>query len=246
MSACPKEFHSAAEDNDLPEEDFEMTHGAAEMQEMPHDDKYFEMQDGPWCGMCALNNFLGGPYVTKEDCTAAARRIVEEFSQATGGDREDLAQHFDLSTGWLSIDVINRLGSAVINQHRCPRLHVQEAAVPWEAFQHQKIGAALVNWNNEHWTVLETASQTGMWRHRNSMLGPELRHGQRTELRSAMVQDLLDEIAAQCGFVSLHRIVEAVWFGYEAHGYQASIRYGADDNGKMGWCAQFRDVLSGP
>ena len=39
---------------------------------------------------------------------------------------------------------------------------------------------------------------------------------------------------------------QLIMTSFEAHGYQASIRYGADDNGKMGWCAQFRDVLSGP
>lgn len=33
---------------------------------------YFERQLGAWCGMHALNNYLGGAYVTKKDCQAAA------------------------------------------------------------------------------------------------------------------------------------------------------------------------------
>ena len=42
------------------------------LQEPP----YFEHQEEAWCGMHALNNLLGGPYVTKSDCRAAADIVV--------------------------------------------------------------------------------------------------------------------------------------------------------------------------
>ena len=42
---------------------------------------YFEHQDGAWCGMHALNNYIGGPYVTKDACRRAASRIVATLSQ---------------------------------------------------------------------------------------------------------------------------------------------------------------------
>ena len=29
---------------------------------------YFERQECAWCGMHALNNYLGGPYVNQDDC----------------------------------------------------------------------------------------------------------------------------------------------------------------------------------
>ena len=35
---------------------------------------YFERQVDAWCGMHALNNYLGGPYVTQDACKRAARR----------------------------------------------------------------------------------------------------------------------------------------------------------------------------
>ena len=182
---------------------------------------YFEEQDDAWCGMHALNHFLGGPYVTKPDCKAAARQIAEQLSQVAGGDREDLAQHLHPDTGWLSIDVINRLGST-----RPEPFHVDEASVPWEVLQHVGSCAALVNWSNQHWTLLERDAEAGMWRHTNSFLGPGLRHGRRTDLASPkIVQDLLDEIVAQCGSVSLHRIGQAVEDGsqfLEAAGLRAS------------------------
>ena len=35
---------------------------------------YFEEQEGAWCGMHALNNYMGGPYVTQDACMRAAER----------------------------------------------------------------------------------------------------------------------------------------------------------------------------
>ena len=73
--------------------------------------EYFEAQDAAWCGMHALNNLLGGPYVTKDACGLAARRVANELSQVGGADQETISLHLHPGTGWLSIDVINVLGA---------------------------------------------------------------------------------------------------------------------------------------
>ena len=75
---------------------------------------YFESQVGAWCGMHALNNLLGGPYVSQADCRSAALEVRRRLTQAGAGDVEDLAQHLNPETGWLSIDVINVLGAGLL------------------------------------------------------------------------------------------------------------------------------------
>ena len=74
---------------------------------------YFEAQVGAWCGMHALNNLLGGPYVTQDDCRRACGEVCRRLSEVGGG-REDRRQHLDPDTGWLSIDVINILGAGLL------------------------------------------------------------------------------------------------------------------------------------
>ena len=174
-------------------------------------DVYFEVQQEAWCGMHALNNFRGGPFVSKDDCIAAARQVVADLSQVAEGDQEDFARHLDRSTGWLSIDVINRLGAANLN------VHVDGASVLWEDLQQEEHAAALVNWNNAHWTVLRAGGGLGAWTHMNSVLGDELCDGLRTRLDPSDVQRLLREIAAQRGGVSLHRITPALMEASHLH-----------------------------
>ena len=78
---------------------------------------YFEEQVGAWCGLHALNHYLGGAYVTQDACRRAAARAVAALSQKGGGDREAAAHHLDPDTGFLSIDVINILGESVLGLH---------------------------------------------------------------------------------------------------------------------------------
>ena len=68
-------------------------------------DTYFETQIAAWCGMHALNNLAGGPYVTQDDCLGAARQVVSRSSQTDLGDPEVLDNHLHKDTGFLSIDV---------------------------------------------------------------------------------------------------------------------------------------------
>ena len=105
-------------------------------------DVYFEEQRGAWCGMHALNNYLGGPYVTAEACERAARQVVFSLSQAGAGDAEAYGQHLCPETGFLSIDVINVIGAANLG------FHVEGNAVSWRTLQTEPESAALLNWNN--------------------------------------------------------------------------------------------------
>ena len=131
---------------------------------------HFERQSGAWCGMHALNNLLRGPMVDKEACRLAARRVRDSLG---GADLE--SAHLDPQTGFLSIDVINLLGSANLG------IHVEETPTAWEVLRHCHGARALINWNQSHWTVLEAwpPDAPTRWRHTNSIerVSSSLRYG---------------------------------------------------------------------
>ena len=168
---------------------------------------YFEEQEGAWCGMHALNNYLGGPYVKRDDCRRAARAVAAELSQADGAEAveepprvEALGEHLDPATGFLSLDVINLLGAATLG------LHVEGEEVSLPCLQAEPDAAALVNWNNRHWTVVQRISAGGAWVHTNSILGEGLRYGRQPSLTGPDLIRLLAEIQREAGGVTLHRI----------------------------------------
>ena len=165
---------------------------------------YFEAQDGAWCGMHVLNNYLGGPYVTQDACRRAARRAAAALSEAGLGDAEALQNHIDLATGFLSIEVINILGAGTLG------LHVEEAATSWSHLQAERPGAAFVNWNNQHWTLLHFEHDTDVWVHTNSICGDGPHCGRARCSSEVEVASLLEVIEHQCGGYSLHRITHAM------------------------------------
>ena len=169
------------------------------------DTSYFENQTGAWCGMHALNNFLGGEYVNEETCRRAARRVVQALSEAGHGDTETMKDHLDPRTGWLSIDVINLIGLGNL------ALHVQERDVSWGTFRGgADDAAALLNWNKKHWSVLQKRA-TG-WVHMNSILGKALYHGRRTfpiDDDGKRVSELLLRIRHAYGDVTIHPLEAA-------------------------------------
>ena len=66
---------------------------------------FFDPQQGAWCGMHALNNFLlNGRMVEQQDCRDAARLVCSHLSQAREGDEEPISNRLDPATGRLSID----------------------------------------------------------------------------------------------------------------------------------------------
>jgi len=134
------------------------------------DSAYFEKQSGAWCGMHALNNLLGGPYVDKRSCETAAEQVTQRLGSA-----DLIDQHLDRDTGYLSIDVINLLCSANLG------IHVDESPTAWETFRQEHGARALINWSQYHWTVLEAWPRENPthWRHTNSIerASNGLRHG---------------------------------------------------------------------
>eukprot|EP00973_Karenia_brevis_P044216 6125916-Karenia_brevis.AAC.1 len=47
----------------------ETRHGAALQQRgIEQRAEYLDIQQGAWCGMHALNNLMGGPYIDKDSC----------------------------------------------------------------------------------------------------------------------------------------------------------------------------------
>ena len=163
-------------------------------------DVYFEAQQGSWCGMHALNNYLGGPYVTADDCVRAARQVLKQYNGA-----ESMENHLNTKTGWLSIDVMNLLGMANLS------LHVEESSVSWDNFQEEEGGAAaMVNWNQKHWTVLQRDPLTKKWMHINSIKGRARRSDRRIDLLTDEVTGILSSIKREYRDAKLHRIVRTV------------------------------------
>ena len=165
---------------------------------------YCEVQIDAWCGMHALNNYLKGPFVTPEACRLACAQVVDAFSQVSGGDTEDSTQHLDPESGWLSIDVINVLGAAHLG------IHVEADSIFLDVFLGQRAGAALVNWNNNHWTVLESRSENGPWIHTNSIFGgTQSYHGRSEVSERSDVDKIFGDGCRHFGDYSIHCIVEA-------------------------------------
>ena len=156
--------------------------------------------------MHALNNYcLNGPLVHQQDCRNAAWLVARRLTDARGGDVELISNHLDSVTGWLSIDVINVLGQANLG------LHVEAARVSWpDGLRGQQDGAALVNWNNLHWTVLQRDPSGDGWMHTNSIEGVAPRYGRRRRLSDEAVQEVLEDIRRDAGGVALHAITRAV------------------------------------
>ena len=151
--------------------------------------------------MHALNNYLLAPFVQQQDCRSAAHQVVQRLTEANAGDVEPMSNHLDPETGWLSIDVINVVCQANLG------CHVQAARVIWPVLRHQQDGAALVNWNNRHWTVLQQDPEGVGWMHTNSIEGEAPRHGRRRRLSDEAVEEVLEDIRLDArGDVALHVI----------------------------------------
>ena len=173
------------------------TPGAA----MRPEELYFEAQVEAWCGMHALNNYRLGPWITKQHCREAASMVARLLG---GGSR--FSEHLHSLTGWLSIDVLNVLGDVGLPKRG---LGLQVAPVAGETWREG--GDAMVNWNNQHWTVLQCDPSGAGWMHTNSIEGPGLAQGRRRHLSEADVDALPEAIRAQSGDVALHALTP--WAG---------------------------------
>ena len=159
--------------------------------------------------MHALNNFLGGPYVTPDACRRACSQVVAALSQAAGGGAEDRSQHLHPDSGWLSIDVINVLGQGLFG------VHVEGSSISLDEFLAFAEACALVNWNNQHWTVLRSRSFHGPWIHINSVVeGSDSFHGRVETEELEDIREILADIHRHSGGVTLHRITKAAADGH--------------------------------
>ena len=167
---------------------------------------FFDPQQGAWCGMHALNNFLlNGRMVEQQDCRDAARLVCSQLSQAGEGHEEPISNHIDLATGWLSIDVINVLGRANLGLHVEPR-----GLSCLDDLRRRQCSAALLNWNQQHWSVLQRDPSGEGWMHTNTIEGLALSHGRRRRLVDAGVREMLEDIEGRAGGVVLHAITHVV------------------------------------
>ena len=180
---------------------------------------YFERQRGAWCGMHALNNYKGGPYIDRDACRRAADVVVRCLNQDGEQAAEDRCDHLHLQTGFLSIDVINVLGAALLG------IHVEGRATSWEDLQSARADA-FINCNNHHWTVLRRSAGEGLWTHINSISGVEMMHGRATCGSAGEVERLLGQLTRRYGSYTLHRILPAEPGGalfLEREGMQAML-----------------------
>ena len=160
---------------------------------------YFERQRGAWCGMHALNNYMKGPYISRDACRRAADAVVQYLSHQGLQQAEDRSHHLHIHTGFLSIDVINVLGASVLG------IQVEERATSWEHLRAMQ-SDALVNCNNHHWTVLQRFPDNETWMHTNSILGKQMMHGRMVCKWPGDVETVLDQLTRRYGGFTLHHI----------------------------------------
>ena len=169
---------------------------------------------------------MNGRLVQQQDCRNAALLVARRLTDARAGDVEPISNDLDPHTGWLSIDVINILGAATLG------LHVAEAATSSNHFLAEKRGAALVNWNNQHWTLFQFEHDASAWVHTNSICGDGAHRGRTRCSSVAEAAHLLEAIEHQCGGYSLHRITHSIAEGgprfFGGRGFPADGGPGSD------------------
>ena len=110
---------------------------------------FFQPHEGAWCGVYALNNYMGDPYVTRTDCMRAAVLASSQLSKTAGGEREDIEQHIHPETGFLSIDVMNVLGASVLG------IHVSSDQMYADCLFHSAVVGVMANCHSQHWAVFK-------------------------------------------------------------------------------------------
>ena len=114
-------------------------------------------------------------------------------------------EHMDLTTGWLSVEIIN-----VLAQHH--GIHVSESPCDknsvWKTKDDQE-AAVSVNCNNQRWTVLQRRARTKAWVHINSIVGSASYEGPFKYFHTeTMLQGLFHDLAFHYDACTLHRITK--------------------------------------
>ena len=131
--------------------------------------------------------------------------VCQELTEARAGGAGPISNRLDPATGWLSIDVINVLGEANLG------VHVEAMGFSClDDLRRQQGSAALVNWNQRHWSVLQPDPSGKGWMHTNSIVGLSPRHGRKRWLSDEGVREVLEDIQRHAGGVALHAITQVV------------------------------------
>lgn len=117
-----------------------------------------------FCGMHAINNYLRGDYVTRDDGVRAHRINIADFQIPFGGCGGIWIAHMILATGWLSIDVMQVLGATNCGLHiererRCSLLDVCD----------KRTLAVFTTGGSRQWVVLERGHVQDGGRHTHNM-----------------------------------------------------------------------------
>ncbi len=161
---------------------------------------YYERQQEAWCGMHVINNYLQGPFATKDSCRVAVNHLCQELSE-TVGDSEDAAAHLDPQTGWLSIAVINLMAERLFG------FTVDHVALTLSQVLLQPGDVSFfVNCNNRHWTLFQQRAPDGPWMHTNSIEGDAVYHGRRDVTGVDALRTLWAMLQQHYGGCSLHCI----------------------------------------
>ena len=182
------------------------------------DEPYYERQQEAWCGMHVINNYLQGPFATKDSCRVAVNHLCQELSETVGdsrlggnkrgtsqtnfgGQHEDAAEHLDPQTGWLSIAVINVMAETLFG------FAVDHVALTLSQVLLQPGDVSFfVNCNNRHWTLFQQRAPDGPWMHTNSIEGDAVYHGRRDVSGVDALRTLWAKLQQHYGGCSLHCI----------------------------------------
>ena len=96
--------------------------------------------------------------------------------------------------------------------------------MPWHILQGRQEAAALVNWNKQHWTVLQPDPSGEGWMHTNSIEGARPKCGRKRRLRDNEVDGILRDIRREAGDCALHVIAPCASDGHrylEVEGFRA-------------------------
>ena len=122
-----------------------------------HYSGYFEMQQGAFCGMHALNNLLGLQLYSQEDLERAANlMVVDRVYDESLENGEDVHLHIDDSgnysselLSWVLANSIRLLADTTVYEMVLSSLKDDESV-----FHHESVIGALQNRGNAHWVAV--------------------------------------------------------------------------------------------
>ena len=148
---------------------------------------------------------MGVPYVT-HGLHESSSACSQQLSQACGGDQEGIEQHIHCGAGFLSTDVMNIVGAALLG------IHVGRKRMGYNTLIDSTCKGAMVNCNNEHWTVFKKyhcSRGVAVWIHVSSICGIHLYNCVSHCINGNEIDAVLVGLVSKYGPVFLHQILES-------------------------------------